>query len=144
MGSLISLNYADRFKKSIKKLILVSPPLYKKEEIEHPAFKKGIEVFEDFVGARHKGSTDKKQFKCSMDKIVLSPKNYGVLSKLTTKAIIMYGELDKFISARNIIEVVKENSKYLSLIKTIGNHPMSRDKYHKLVPILEEELNETL
>jgi surfactin synthase thioesterase subunit len=144
MGSLISLNYADRFKKSVKKLILASPPIYKKEELEHPAFKEGIKVFEKFVGSRHKGAEQKKQFGCSMKNIVLSAKNYDVLSKLTTKTVILYGELDKFISAKNIEDITKKNAKHISAIKTIGNHPMSRDKYHKIVPILEEVLNETI
>lgn len=140
MGSLISLNYADKFKKSVKELILASPPLYKKEELEHPAFKEGVKMFEKFVGARHKGAEQKKQFSCSMNNIVLTAKNYDVLSKLTTKAVILYGELDQFISAKNILDIAKKNAKHISAIKTIGNHPMSRDKYHKIVPILEELL----
>ena len=144
MGSLISLNYADKYKKTVKELVLASPPLYKKEDMEHPAFKEGVKVFEKVVASRHKGEEVKKQFGCSMNNIVLSTKNYDVLSKITTKAIIIYGELDQFISAHNIKELVKKNPKYLSAIKTAGNHPMSRDKYHKLVPILEEVLNETV
>lgn len=140
MGSLISMNYANKYKKSVKELILVSPPIYKKDELEHPAFKEGIKVFEKFVGSRHKGAEQKKQFGCSMKNIVLSAKNYDILSKLTTKTVVIYGELDKFISAKNIVDIAKKNTKYISTIKTIGNHPMSRDKYHKLVPILEELL----
>ena len=144
LGSLIAMNYADKFKKSIKRLVMVSPPLYKKEEIEHPAFKEGIKMFEKVVGSRHKGATNKKQFSSSMDGIVLNEKNINVLAKITTKTVILYGELDEFMSPANINEVAKNNSKYISVFKTVGKHHMSRDKYHKLVPILEEVLNETV
>lgn len=141
MGSLIALNYADTFKKSVKKLILVSPPLYTKKDIEHPAFKEGVKLFEKVVGSRHKGSTDGKQFKASMNNIVITDKNYKTLGKITTDTYILYGNQDQFISSYNIPKVAKENEKRITIIKTIGAHQMSRDKYHKLVPILEEVLN---
>ena len=144
MGSLISLNYADKHKKAVKKLVLASPPLYTKKDLEHPMFKEQAKIFEKVVGAKDKSAADKKQFKNSMTNIVLTSKNIDVLSKITTKTIILYGDMDQFIASYNIKPLLKENPKYLSAIKTVGNHPMSRDKYHKLVPILEELLNETL
>ncbi len=141
MGSIIALNFADTFKKSVKKLILASPPLYTEKDLNNPAFKEGVKLFEKFVGARHKGSTDGKQFKNSMDFVVLTDKNYKVLSKITTDSLILYGDQDQFVSSYNINKIAKENPKRISVIKTIGAHQMSRDKYHKLVPILEEVLN---
>ncbi len=142
MGSLVALNYVNTFKKSVKELIMASPPLYTEKDLNHPAFKEAVKRFEDFVGNRHKGMTSKKQFKNSMEKIVLTDKNYKLVSKITTKTILLYGDLDQFISSYNIPALLKANPKYLSAIKTIGAHPMSRDKYQKLVPILEEVLNE--
>ncbi len=144
MGSLISLNYANRYKKTVKRLVLASPPLYTKKDLEHPAFKEAVKIFEGVVSAKDPSATGKKQFKNSMANIVLTYKNIDVLSKITTKTTILYGELDQFISSYNIAPIVKGNSKYITAIKTVGNHPMSRDKYHKLVPILEEVLNETV
>ncbi len=141
MGGLIALNYADKFKKSVKKLIMVSPPLYTEKDLSHPAFKEAVKGFEEFAGARHKGATSKKQFKNSMDKIVLTDKNYKLAEKITTKTILLYGDLDQFILSYNVPVLLKENPRHLTAIKTIGAHPMSRDKYHKLVPILEEMLN---
>lgn len=141
MGSLISLNYANTFKKAVKKLILASPPLYTDKDLKHPAFKEAVKVFEKVVGARHKGSTDSKQFKKSMENIVLTDKNYDVLGSITTDSVILYGDQDQFISSYNIPKLLKENPKRITAIKTIGAHPMSRDKYHKLAPILEELLD---
>lgn len=144
MGSLIALNFANTFKKSVKKLVLASPPFYTEADLNHPAFKEGVKLFEKVVGARHKGSTDGKQFKKSMEKVVLTDKNYKVAEKITTDTCILYGDQDQFVSAHNILAIAKSNAKHITAIKTIGAHQMSRDKYHKLVPILEEVLNETV
>ena len=144
LGSLIALNYADTYKKSVHHLILVSPPLYTETDLAHPALKEGVKAFESVVTAKDKNAAAQKQFKNSMNYIVLTKKNFDVASKLATKTTIIYGELDQFIAPYNIAAVQKLNPKHLSVVKTIGHHHMSRDKYHKLVPILEEDLNEAI
>lgn len=144
LGSLIVMNYANTYKKSVKKLIMVSPPIYTEKDLNHPLFKENTKMFKDLVSAKDKKAGDKKQFNVSMEQIVLTDKNYKLLSKLTTDTTILYGDLDIFIASYNLPAIVKANSRHIAAIKTVGKHPMSRDKYHKLVPILEEILNETI
>ncbi|MBQ3473858.1 alpha/beta hydrolase [Candidatus Saccharibacteria bacterium] len=141
LGTFIVTRYADTYKKSVKKLILVSPPVYTIEDLENPAFEAGIKVFKDAVSLKNRKILKEKAFINSMEKIVLDKRNYKVLSEIKTPTVLIYGKLDQFISSYNIPKILKTNPKYLSAIKTEGRHGVSHDKYSKLVGILEEELN---
>ena len=141
MGTFIVTRYADTYKKSVKHLILISPPIYTMEDLENPAFAAAIKVFKDAVSVKNRKILDEKSFNNSMDKIVLDKKNYKTLANLKTHATLIYGDLDQFIAAYNIPRILQENPKYLTAIKTIGRHSVSRDKYTKLVGIIEEVLN---
>lgn len=141
MGTFIVTRYADSYKKSIKHLILVSPPVYTIADLENPAFTAAIKVFKDAVSVKNHKILEEKSFNNSMEKIVLDKKNYKTLANLKTPATLIYGELDQFIASYNIPNIVKENPKYLRSIKTIGRHGVSRDKYTKMVGVLEEILN---
>lgn len=141
MGTFIVTRYADTYKKSVKHLILISPPIYTIEDLENPAFAAAIKVFKDAVSVKNRKILDEKSFNNSMDKIVLDKKNYKTLANLKTHATLIYGDLDQFIAAYNIPRILQENPKYLTAIKTIGRHSVSRDKYTKLVGIIEEVLN---
>ena len=141
LGTFIVTRYADTYKKSVKRLILVSPPVYTPEDLENPAFKKGIKVFEAAVSAKNPSYLKEKAFQNSMQKIVLNKKNYKTLAELKTPATLIYGDADQFIGAPNIPKLVAENPKYLNAIKTTGRHGVSRDKYSKMVEILEGMLN---
>ena len=76
-----------------------------------------------------------------MEKIVLNKKNYQTLANLKTPATLIYGDMDKFIATFNYPKILADNPKYLKAIKTTGQHSVSRDKYSKMVSILEEVLN---
>ena len=142
MGTLIVTRYADTYKKSVKQLILISPPVYTEGDLMNPAFAKATEAFRDAVGVKNRKILETKAFNCSMGKIVLNKRNYRVLADLKTCAVLIYGTLDPIIGAHNIPKVLKENPKYLTAIKTEGRHSVSRDKYSKVVGILEGVLNE--
>ena len=141
LGTFIVTRYADTYKKSVKKLILVSPPVYTIEDLENPAFEAGIKVFKDAVSLKNRKILKEKAFINSMEKIVLDKRNYKVLSEIKTPTVLIYGKLYQFIRSYNIPKILKTNPKYLSAIKTEGRHGVSHDKYSKLVGILEEELN---
>ena len=136
--------YANTYKKSVKQLILISPPVYTEEDLESAAFRAGMELFRNAVALRSRKFLKEKSFDAMMNKIVANKKNYKNLAELKTPAVLIYGDADKFIAPRNIRKVVKENPKYLQAIKTIGRHSVSRDKYGKMVGILEKVLNETI
>lgn len=142
MGTLIATRYADTYKKSVKHLILVSPPIYSEEDLMNPAFDKAIKVFKDAVSIKNQKILEEKSFNESMNKIVLDKKNYKTLANLKTHATLIYGEMDQFIASYNIPKILKENPKYLSAVKTIGRHGVSHDKYIKMVNILEGILND--
>ncbi|MBQ3263604.1 alpha/beta hydrolase [Candidatus Saccharibacteria bacterium] len=144
MGTLITTRYADTHKKKVKKLILVSPPVYTEDDLDNPAFEVALKAFNDAVKVKVHGITKEKSYQNFMKNIVCNRKNYKVLSELKTPAMLIYGELDQIIAPRNIPKVVRENKKYLSAIKTVGRHGMSREKYNKIREILEEEINETI
>lgn len=141
MGALIATKYANTYKKTIAKLILISPPIYTEKDLDNPAFKAGMKLFVDAVSIKNRKMLEEKSFKNSINKIVLNRKNYHNFVELKTPAVLIYGSLDKFIAPYNIPKVLKENPKYLKTIKTEGKHGVSRDKYTKMVGILEEILN---
>ena len=100
-----------------------------------------MKIFTDAVSIKNRKILEEKSFKNSISKIVMNRKNYQNLVDLKTPAVLIYGGLDQFIASYNIPKLLKENPKYLTAIKTDGRHGVSRDKYTKMVGILEEILN---
>lgn len=141
MGTMIVTRYADTYKKSVDELILISPPVYSEKDFDNPAFAMGIKAFKDAVALKNRQILEDKAFNSSMENIVLNRRNYKVLAGIKTKAVLIYGNMDQFIAQHNIPGLIKLNPKYLSAIKTEGNHGVSRDKYTKLVGILENILH---
>lgn len=144
MGTLIATRYADKYKKTIKRLILISPPVFRENDIKNPMFKMALNSFRDVVAKNNKKILAQKSFNNEMDLIVSNPKNYQFLANITTPTVLIYGDADKNIASFNIPGVVKINPKYLSSIKTVGGHSVSRDKYTKVLTELEEVLNEII
>lgn len=138
MGAFVVTRYANTYKKSVRELILISPPVYTEENLADPVFEKAIKLFEDAVGAKNPAVLKEKVFQNSMRKIVMNKYNYKNLVNLKTPTVMIYGNLDKFVTAFNYPGLVAENPKYLSVIRTEGAHGVSRDKYSKMVGILEE------
>ncbi len=141
LGTFIVTRYTDTYRKSVKELILLSPPIYTVEDLENTAFEAGIKVFKEAVSLKDRKILKEKAFNSSMENIVLDRRNYKVLAGIKTPTVLIYGKMDQFISSYNIPKILKENPKYLSAIKTEGRHGVSHDKYSKLVEILEEVLN---
>lgn len=142
MGTLIVTRYAYKNKKSIKRLILLSPPTYTEQDLEHPSFKAGMKAFGEVVGAKNRKAIEGKPFAASIKNIVSDKRNYEILTNLKTPTIMIYGALDQYIGAQNIPKALEANPKYLTAIQTDGKHGVSKDKYSKMVGILEEILNE--
>lgn len=141
LGSFIVTRYADTHKKKVKKLILISPPVYTEKDLENPAFEVGMKMFKDAVSLKNRQILESKAFNNSMSEIVLDRKNYHTLANLTTPTVLVYGKLDQIISPYNIPGLIKANPKYLTAIQTDGKHGITHDKYSKIVGILEEVLN---
>lgn len=142
MGTLIAVRYANTYKKSIHKLILISPPVYTEKELQNTAFQAGMKIFRDAVSAKNRKVLEEKSFNNSMDKIVADKNNYKSFVDLKICVVLIYGNKDKFIASYNIPKLLKDNPRYLTAIKTEGLHGVSRDKYTKMVGVLEEALND--
>lgn len=140
MGTLIVERYADRNRRKVSKLILVSPPVYTKKDLDNPAFDVAMKAFCDAVSVKNRSIVKEKSFKNSVDKIVKNRNNYDVLISLNMPIVMIYGELDKIIAPHNIPRVLKENPN-ISAIKTAGRHGVTHDKYDKIKEILEREVN---
>ena len=141
MGTFIATRYANTYKKSVRKLILISPPVYTVENLADPAFMVAIKAFEKAVSTKNRRILQEKAFQNSIRKIVMNKYNYKNLVELKTPAVLIYGNLDKFVASFNYPKLTKENPKYLSLIKTEGAHGVSRDKYTKMVGVIEGVLH---
>lgn len=141
LGTFIVTKYADTYKQSVDKLILISPPVFTTEDFENPAFAKALKAFKDAVGIKDRKYLTEKSFNNSMENIVLNKKNYKTLAELETHAILIYGDADHLIASYNIPKILKESPEHLTAIKTIGRHGVTRDKYSKMVKILEGILN---
>lgn len=142
MGTFIVTRYADTYKNSIKKLILLSAPVYTERDLESPAMEMAIKAFEDAVSIKDKEILKEKSFINSMQNIVLDKKNYKTLLELKTPAVLIYGELDKFIAVFNYPKILSKNKEYLTAIRTAGRHGITSDKYTKMVDVLEGALND--
>ena len=75
MGTFIVTRYADTFKKSVKHLILISPPIYTVEDLENPTFEKALDVFRDAVSLKNRQVLETKAFNNSLKNIVTNKKN---------------------------------------------------------------------
>lgn len=141
MGTLIVARYADKYKKSVAELILLSPPIYREADLDAPAMAAGVKIFTDAVALKNRKVLEDRAFSKSLDNIVLDRKNYQTIAGLKTPAVLIYGDADQFIAPQNVRRVAKENPKYITAVSTLGGHGISREKYRKMVPILEEILN---
>lgn len=142
MGTFIVTRYADTYKNSVKHLILISPPIYTKEDLENPAFEIGMKMFRDAVSLKNSEILDTKEFNNSINNIVKNKDNYTRLANLETNTTLIYGEMDKFISVLNFPGMLKKNPQHITAIRTVGYHGVSREKYPKIAKVLKEVLND--
>ena len=143
MGCLISSRFADKHKRMVKELILISPPVFRPEEFESPKMAAGKEGFKQLMILKDPKYRKDKAFNNELEKIVFNKKNYDIYARLTRPTTIIYGAADKIIATYNIPGLLKLNPK-ITAIKTPGTHGVGHDKYPKMVPVLERILNETI
>ena len=141
MGTLIATRYAENHKRLVKKLILVSPPVYREEDLKNPAFKAAMEAFREVMSRKNRKILETKAFNNEIELIVSNPKNYEKLVQLTTPAVLIYGELDQIIAPFNIPGLLKKNPN-ITAVRTPGKHSVSHDKYVKILGVLEETIHD--
>ena len=141
MGTMIAARYISSHKKMIKKLILISPPVYSENEVRDPAFKEAMDDFCKLVVYKKGDIVKTRAFENEIKYIISNPKNYNYFKKICCPTTIIYGELDKLISSINITKLLKENSK-ICAIKTVGAHGVTPDKYNKIAKALQNYLKE--
>lgn len=141
MGTNIVTRYAATYKKTVKALILLSPPVYTKADIESPDFTIAMQMFNKIIAAKYPGTLGTKAYQNSIKYIVSNKTNYTVLRNIKIPTTLIYGDQDAVIASFNFPTIAKENPRHLTFIKTAGRHGISRDKYNKIIPILEQILN---
>ncbi|MBR6532535.1 alpha/beta fold hydrolase [Candidatus Saccharibacteria bacterium] len=141
LGTLLVSRYAHEHKKAIERLVLLSPPVFSREEIRFLTSDPKNNLFYQKIDPKLLKS---RIFMNTMNNIVFNIKNQKTFEDLTTPADLIYGDEDPLISIRNLKTLAKNNPKYLNLIKTTGHHSISRIKYTKLMEILERMVHEAL
>ncbi|MBR3172411.1 alpha/beta hydrolase [Candidatus Saccharibacteria bacterium] len=137
MGTFIVVRYANTYKDSVSQLILISPPVYTEENLQDPAFETAIKAFGNAVSAKEPKILQEKAFNNSLQNIVMDKSNYKNLLELKTPAVMIYGNADQLIGAFNYPKLLNDNRKYLSAMETEGGHSISRNKYTKMIGVLE-------
>lgn len=137
LGTFIVTRYASIYPDEIARLILISPPVYTRDDYKNPLFKVGMEAFKKSIALRNADALKEKAFNSSMDNIVMDRGNYDVLASIKTPTVLIYGKEDQLIAPHNIPGLLKTNP-LISAIKTNGRHGVSRDKYTKIPALLKE------
>ena len=137
LGTFIVTRYASIYPDEIARLILISPPVYTRDDYKNPLFKVGMEAFKKSIALRNADTLKEKAFNSSMDNIVMDRGNYDVLANIKTPTVLIYGKEDQLIAPHNIPGLLKTNP-LISAIKTNGRHGVSRDKYTKIPALLKE------
>ena len=140
MGCLIAARYANKHRRAVDKLILVSPPMFTPKDLDNNRFGVAMEAFKMAVALKNRSVVKEKSFNDSIEKIVKNRNNYQTFIELTVPMIMIYGDKDELIASHNIPRAAKDNCN-ISTIKTNGRHGFSHEKYNKIREILEEELH---
>ena len=139
LGTFIVTRFASKYAGMVSKLILISAPVYTKEDLNNPAFPLALKAFEDAVSIKNRDIVKEKSFINSMKNIVLDEKNYDTLSKINLPTTIIYGDIDQIIASYNYPTLKKQNPN-IKIHKTVGRHGVSHEKYFLIGEILEKEL----
>lgn len=143
LGTFIVTRYAKFHPENIGQLILVSPPIYSKKDLDNPAFRMGMRMFNKAVDARQPGTSKQKSFVNSMKNIVLARDNYQTLVETKVPTVLIYGTEDQIIASYNIPGVLEKNQN-IKAISTTGQHSVTEDKISQIAAILKESIDETI
>ena len=140
MGTLVSVRFANLHKRLVRELVLISPPIYREEDIRNPMFKVAMNGFRDVVEQKKHGATKSKVFNDEIKYIVSNTNNYRQFTELSQPTTMIYGELDRIIASHNIPKLLKTNPN-IKVLKTTGAHGITVDKYAKVTDVLKKALN---
>ena len=141
MGTMIATRFSSLHPELVKGLVLISAPVYRREDIENPLFERAMDGFRNVVSKKGNEVLKSKAFNNEIKNIVSNKENYNYLLRLSKPTVIIYGELDKIIAPFNIPQLLKDNPN-IKAIKTAGAHGVSKDKYAKIISTLRKLNNE--
>ena len=141
LGTFIVTRFTATYPEKVDELVLLSPPIFRREDFDNPALMAGIEAFKQQVGAKKPEILKEKSFKNSMEKIVLDKDNYDVLAGLKVPTTLIYGGNDQLIASFNIPGLLKKRDS-ISAIRTDGKHGITHDKYEELAKVLKKSLED--
>ena len=138
LGTFIVTRFASIYPELVKKLILVSPPVYTISDLDNPAFKTAIDAFCKVVDFRKRGASKERSFVNSMNNIVLDRTNYDTLVALKAPVDFIYGDEDGIIASYNVPLLKKQCAGRLKAIKVHGKHGVTPEKYDVIINSIEE------
>ncbi len=143
MGTMILARYLKEYQPSIKKLVLLSSPIYREEDLKNPVFVQGMDAFKKGLSDRLTSASAIRQFEHSVDNIVLNPGNFEYYAYLSVPTVCIYGIKDKLIIPQ-IIEGIAAKNPNVTAICGPDGHSLSEFKAEELFKVLESEVNETI
>ena len=139
MGALIAVRYASICER-MDSLILLSPPIYKRENLSDPTMQAAMADFKQKLAKENPAMGKSKAFNNEVDLIVLNPDNYEFFVKTKVPTTIIYGKYDKVMGAFNLPELLTRNGN-ICAIKVESGHHITQDKYVEVGRILEKILH---
>lgn len=159
MGCLIAANFAKSNKKLVKNLVLISPPIIKKDEIAKLPDKfyaktyssiekfantpslKTLAKFAESASSFRGQYLDTKAFNETMKNLILNPHNFNTFCELSLPTTIIHGRLDPLVIGKNLDEIAQQNT-HIRLSPVMSTHDISRQKYDKMILALKKALND--
>ena len=156
MGCLISMDYALAHPKDVAKMVLVSPPIFRKAEIGsitdklyHVTYSKISEITDkelidkmgnliNFISGFDQKTLESPAFHGGIENIILNNDNYKRFFSLRKPIKVIHGRFDPFISGENLRAIAARN-KSIDLITTNGKHSIDGTKRDRIVKIIKEE-----
>ena len=161
MGCLIAGDYAASGEIVIDKLVLVSPPIIRANEVagvqdlvytrlygelrKHTDAKaiNAAAKLVDALSSFEKKSLNTRAFRMSMDNIILNKGNYSLFAGLHMPMEVVHGRLDPLVIGANLRKLAERNPNF-HLTETFGGHDMIGAKAKKVNKIVKETLIFTL
>lgn len=161
MGCLISMDYSLLGSRKIDHLILVSPPIFRKNEIGgiadrfyHKAYTdlenhagdaivQQIAHIVDFLSSFDQKTLNTPAFKQSMDNLILNDQNWRRIFAVKTPTDAIHGRFDPLIIGENLRIAATRNRK-ITLTETVGAHDISALKQKRVVAIIKARCLEAL
>jgi len=165
MGCLVAVEVAEKSSSSVKRLVLLGAPLFKKLPGRYDRFKfwkkedlyskmfrmisrqkdmtlaaaNGVVQFLPLIKGMEITEETWPAFKKSLRNTIIQTKTYQDLLTIEIPTLMLSGILDLFIIKKNLKKAAKRNSKYITLESAIGPHEITPVHGKSLAELLQNQ-----